>query len=356
MHLGRQAAPYNQCPRCNVIRRAVLREAPSQSVRTQLRLFVDSASTTQLQLWLSTGLFHGFTCNPVILQRDGVKCNLSSISALAKAGFDMGAKEIHLQASCKPCSLYSWHANSPPPQAWGSNVTSMSSIAFDLSGIDPEKVVVKLPCTLEGVQTAGLLRDSNVRVTLTGLYAAPQVLLAQAVGAEYAAPYLGRMNDAYGGEQGKQAHGLRTLQGSHPVLACFPTGLQPQDSPAHAPCWHHTPHRAPCAHFHPVLPGNHAGFQQVLEMQRALHGCKSQCRLLVASLRDPADMTRLAAEGCDTFTFSPSLAARLFNNAYSIDAAAEFAAAAQENSGEADLKNGQLAVPLAGLTGLATKR
>ncbi|KAL6762257.1 fructose-6-P aldolase [Haematococcus lacustris] len=276
MQLGRQAAPYNRCPRCNVIRRAILREAPSQSVRTQLRLFVDSASTTQLQLWLSTGLFHGFTCNPVILQRDGVKCNLSSISGLAKAGFDMGAKEIHLQA-------------------WGSNVTSMSSIAFDLSGIDPEKVVVKLPCTLEGVQTAGLLRDSNVRVTLTGLYAAPQVLLAQAVGAEYAAPYLGRMNDAYGGEQ---------------------------------------------------------GFQQVLEMQRALHGCKSQCRLLVASLRDPADMTRLAAEGCDTFTFSPSLAARLFNNAYSIDAAAEFAAAAQENSGEEDLKNGQLA----GLTGLATKR
>jgi hypothetical protein len=35
-------------------------------------------------------------------------------------------------------------------------------------------------------QVASLLRESNVRVTLTGLYAAHQVLVAQAVGAEYA--------------------------------------------------------------------------------------------------------------------------------------------------------------------------
>ncbi len=27
---------------------------------------------------------------------------------------------------------------------------------------------VKLPCTLEGIQTAALLRESNVRVTITG--------------------------------------------------------------------------------------------------------------------------------------------------------------------------------------------
>ncbi len=34
-----------------------------------------------------------------------------------------------------------------------------------------------------------------------GIYASHQVLLAQAIGAEYAAPYLGRMNDVYGNNQ-----------------------------------------------------------------------------------------------------------------------------------------------------------
>lgn len=132
----------------------------------------------------------------------------------------MGVQEVHLQA-------------------WGGTVQKMSSIAFDLAGIDPARVVVKLPCTLEGMQTAALLRESNIRVTITGLYAANQILVAQAVGAEYAAPYLGRMNDAYGADNGTA---------------------------------------------------------QVLEMQRIIDSCHSRMRLLVASIRDTQDMTKLSAQ------------------------------------------------------------
>ncbi len=71
-----------------------------------------------------------------------------SLVSLYLQAFDLGAKEVHLQA-------------------WGSSVAQLSSTAFDLAGIDPQRVVVKLPCTLEGIQTAGLLRDSNVRVNVT---------------------------------------------------------------------------------------------------------------------------------------------------------------------------------------------
>lgn len=38
----------------------------------------------------------------------------------------------------------------------------------------------------------------------TGIYASSQVLLAQSIGADYAAPYLGRMNDAYGNNKVRQ--------------------------------------------------------------------------------------------------------------------------------------------------------
>ena len=47
--------------------------------------------------------------------------------------FDLGVQELHLQS-------------------WGDNVQKLSSVAFDLAGINPKQVVVKLPCTLEGIQ------------------------------------------------------------------------------------------------------------------------------------------------------------------------------------------------------------
>jgi hypothetical protein len=83
-------------------------------------------------------------------------------------------------------------------QVWGETVQKMYSVALDLVGVNPKLVVVKLPCTIEGIQAASLLRESSVRVTITGIFTSSQVLMAQSVGAAYAAPYLGRMNDAYG--------------------------------------------------------------------------------------------------------------------------------------------------------------
>ncbi|GIL68689.1 hypothetical protein Vafri_21926 [Volvox africanus] len=74
---------------------------------------------------------------------------------------------------------------------------------------------------------------------MTAMYTSSQVLLAQSVGAEYAAPYLGRMNDAY---------------------------------------------------------GNNQGYKEVVQMQRILTTQKARTRLLVASIRDAFTMASLAAE------------------------------------------------------------
>lgn len=42
-------------------------------------------------------------------------------------------------------------------------------------------------------------------------------------------------------------------------------------------------------------------------------------------------------QGCTTFTFSPTIAAKLFNNPYTIDAADEFERAAKSNGADEDL-------------------
>ena len=64
--------------------------------------------------------------------------------------FDLGVQEVHFQS-------------------WGDNVQKLSSVAFDLAGINPKQVVVKLPCTLEGIQTAALLRDANIRCVIEAI-------------------------------------------------------------------------------------------------------------------------------------------------------------------------------------------
>lgn len=220
---------------------------------SRTRLYLDSANVTQWELWMSTGLFYGVTTNPSILERDEQRCTLRNLSNLCRMGGKLGMTEMQFQA-------------------WGESPNKMVSVALDLFGMNPDIVVVKLPCTLEGLQAAALLRESSVRTTITGIYSSQQVLLAQILGADYAAPYLGRMNDAY---------------------------------------------------------GDNKGFGQCAEMQRILQTQTSGTRLLVASIRDTSEISSLAALGCDTFTISPAVAGKLFNVQYTLDAAADFEASAR---------------------------
>ena len=59
-------------------------------------------------------------------------------------------------------------------------------------------------------------------------------------------------------------------------------------------------------------------------MQRCLAGLGSSVRLLVASLRQPSELSRLAAEGLNTFTISPVLAAELFGSEATAAASVQF--------------------------------
>ena len=81
-------------------------------------------------------------------------------------------------------------------QTWGATVDEMVAMGISLSRCDPGRIVVKVPVTLDGTKAAALLTARGVRVCLTACYAREQALVAGAVGAEYLAPYLGRMTDA----------------------------------------------------------------------------------------------------------------------------------------------------------------
>ncbi len=149
-------------------------------------------------------------------------------------------------------------------QTWGS---AMAETGLALARLN-DRVVVKVPLTQTGVEAAAKLsKDSPI--TLTAAYYAHQALVGAALGAAYVAPYLGRLTDA--GQDGREI---------------------------------------------------------VAAMQRSLTALNSDTRLLVASIRQVADLTVLSQQGLNTFTISPAIAQALFSVPLTEKAAADFEAAA----------------------------
>jgi transaldolase len=222
----------------------------SRSPATGLRFLIDSADRAAWARLMPLGCFSGVTTNPVLLKAAGVPCDLMSITTLVAEALDLGAGEVHVQV-------------------WGGTRDAYVERGRALAAISP-KVVVKIPITAEGASAAAALRREGTRVTMTAVYTIAQALAASALGAEYAAPYLGRMNDA-----------------------------------------------------------GRDGFGDIAGMAHALRGHGSATRLLVASLRGPADVARLAGEGLDTFTLGPKPAAALFDDELTEQAIEAFEAAAK---------------------------
>lgn len=97
-------------------------------------------------------------------------------SASMSQAFDLGYQEIQLQV-------------------WGQDAKTMYGVGQDIAAID-SKVVVKVPMTGDGAAVAARLKRQKAIVTCTAIYSARQALAAVGLGADYLAPYLGRMNNA----------------------------------------------------------------------------------------------------------------------------------------------------------------
>ena len=224
--------------------------------RGSCRFFLDTADVNEYKSLLPLGIFHGVTTNPTILQRSGVPCTVSAIKGLCSTAFQLGADEFMCQA-------------------WGGSADRLFETGMQLREIDREKVVVKVPVTAAGTEAAARLmkQPGGTRICLTACYASTQALVAGSVGAEYLAPYLGRMSDA-----GKD------------------------------------------------------GADECERMQQIVEGLDCDTRILVASIRDVDSMAELACAGLDTYTFSPDVARALFTEELTASAAAAFEEAAAASS------------------------
>jgi TalC/MipB family fructose-6-phosphate aldolase len=157
-------------------------------------------------------------------------------------------------------------------QAWGEDAGTLIERGQQLRDLGPE-VVVKFVATRAGSAACAALAARNVPTLLTAVYDPGQAIVAAAAGATYIAPYLGRLNDA-----GRQ------------------------------------------------------GISEVLAMHEVLTATHSTTKVLVASIRNVADVVSLARHGVDCFTMAPAVAEEFFADAATAEAARTFEDAVRDTS------------------------
>jgi transaldolase len=146
-----------------------------------VKIYVDTADIREIEEAARWGVLGGCTTNPTLL---------------AKAGH--ADPEVALRKIC---------AIVPGP-------VSMEVIATDTPGMLDEgrtyaswapNIVVKCPCTPEGLAATAVLARERIPVNMTLVFSPAQAILAAEAGATFVSPFLGRLDDV-------AADGMRVLR------------------------------------------------------------------------------------------------------------------------------------------------
>lgn len=139
-------------------------------------LYLDSADMAELRACLPHPVVHGVTTNPTLLKRAGI--GRAEVPGLLRRCIELGARQVQAQ-------VYSQDADG-----------MLEDAQALLAHFVPGQLVVKIPATRQGFVAGARLIAQGVPVTWTAVYAPEQAHFASQLGAAYAAPYLGRLEDS----------------------------------------------------------------------------------------------------------------------------------------------------------------
>lgn len=136
-----------------------------------MKFFLDTANLTEIREAVSWGAIDGVTTNPTLIAREG------------KVDF-----REHLHAICTivdgPVSA----------EVVATDADGMVREGRDLANIHPN-VMVKIPCTTEGLKAIRILSQDHIKVNTTLIFSAPQAILAAKAGTTVVSPFVGRLDD-----------------------------------------------------------------------------------------------------------------------------------------------------------------
>jgi transaldolase len=147
-----------------------------------MEIWLDTCDSQTIKTACKLGIIHGVTTNPSIL---------------------VGAKEDHNKVIAR---LLEIQKGQVAVQVTACRGDEMIKQAFALRSIS-DRIIVKIPVIQEGLAAMQALKEKDIPIMATAVFNSNQALLAAIVGADYVAPYFGRMLD-----EGLEAHAsLQTM-------------------------------------------------------------------------------------------------------------------------------------------------
>jgi transaldolase len=134
-----------------------------------MAILLDSASVDDAAAAAGLGFVHGITTNPALMARE--------------------TKEplVHLERL-----LAAFPSGPICYQPTRTSYAQMNEEARAAAALAPDRVVAKLPATLDAIKLAAALTNDGIRCALTAVYSPAQALLAHEAGCVWVIPYVDR--------------------------------------------------------------------------------------------------------------------------------------------------------------------
>ena len=136
-----------------------------------MKIFIDSADIKEIREVAGWGILDGVTTNPSLVCKTG-------------RPFRECVQDI-LSAVNGPVSV----------EAVSTDASGMIKEGEDWAQLDPDKVTVKIPMTVEGLKAVRGLAERNIKTNVTLVFSLNQALLASRAGATFISPFVGRLDD-----------------------------------------------------------------------------------------------------------------------------------------------------------------
>jgi transaldolase len=135
-----------------------------------MKLYLDTANIEEIREIANWGVLDGVTTNP-------------SLMAKEKGDYKKILKEI--------CNIVKGPVSG---EVLSLRTDEMVIEARHLSKIN-EHIVIKIPCTVDGIRATKILSSEGINVNMTLVFSSNQALLAAKAGAAYVSPFVGRLDD-----------------------------------------------------------------------------------------------------------------------------------------------------------------
>ena len=136
-----------------------------------MELFLDTAEIEEVREIASWGILDGVTTNPSLIKKSG-------------RDFKQVIREI-AEICSGPISA----------EVTAMDAEGMISEGLALKAELPDNVIIKVPCTSEGLIATKELSSRGIGVNVTLIFNASQALMAAKAGAMYVSPFVGRIDD-----------------------------------------------------------------------------------------------------------------------------------------------------------------